>query len=47
MSLNSTNPDNGSTFIFSSDNMEDGDHQLRGSIESLEQNGAIILDYFE
>jgi hypothetical protein len=47
VSLNNTNPANGSALIFSSDNMEDGDHQLRGSIESREQNGGIILDYFE
>jgi hypothetical protein len=45
--VNNTNPTNGSALIFSSDNIEDGDHQLRGSIESLEQNGGIILDYFE
>jgi hypothetical protein len=45
--LNSTNPVDESNLAFGSETMEDGDHQLLGSIESLQQNGSITLDYFE
>ena len=47
VSLNGTNFANGPTPIFSSDIMEDGDHQLFVYINSLQKNGTLAVDYFE
>jgi len=40
-------PADGPTPVFTSDNMEDGDHQLLGRVESRKENGLIIVDHFE
>ena len=45
--LNSMNSVNEPSLLFSSDNMEDGDHQLYGEIVSLQVNGSLAVDYFE
>ena len=45
--LNSTKSANRPSLIFSSDNMEDGDHQLYGELASLQVNGSLAVDYFE
>jgi len=45
--LNSTNPDDMQTLVYSSGNMEDGDHQIWGTIETLEKHGVIEVHYFE
>jgi len=37
----------GATPAFTSDNMEDGDHQLYGEVESRKKNGPIVVDHFE
>jgi hypothetical protein len=37
----------GPTPAFSADNLEDGDHQLYGEVESRRDNGLIIVDHFE
>jgi len=47
--LNSTinGPTNESTPAFSADELEDGDHQLYGEVESRKENGVILVDHFE
>jgi hypothetical protein len=38
---------NGSAPVFSADSLEDGDHQLLVYVNSLQRNGAVVVDYFE
>ena len=47
VSLNGTNFDDGPTLVWSADNLGDGDHQLAMSIDSLEENGSVAVDYLE
>ena len=45
--LNGTNSVDQPTLLFTADNMGDEDHQLLVNIESLAQNGTVVVDYFE
>ena len=47
VALNGTNCDDGPTLIWSVDNLGDGDHQLWVVVNSLQQNGSVVVDYFE
>ena len=38
---------NGLAPAFHAENLEDGDHQLYGKVESLQDSGIIIVDHFE
>ena len=47
--LNSTNPDNNSTRLWSKEGLRDGDHQVIGTTDAANDLsvGNIWLDYFE
>ena len=45
LSLDGTN--DGTTLIWNADNLGDDDHQLLVHINSLPQNGSVVVDYFE
>ena len=47
VSLDGTSYDNGPTLIWSADTLGDGDHQLLVYVGSLQQNGIVMVDYFE
>ena len=47
VSLDRTNYDNGPTLIWSADTLGDGDHQLLVYVSLIQQNGVVVVDYFE
>jgi len=47
VSLNGTNFDDGPTHVWNADNFGDGEHQLWVVVNSLQQNGSVVVDYFE
>ena len=47
VSLNGTNFDDGPKLVWNADNLGDGDHQLWVYVNSLQQNGSVVVDYFE
>ena len=47
VSLNGTNFDDGPILVWSAYNLGDGDNQLLLYVKSLQQNGSVVIDYFE
>ena len=47
MSLNDTNFDSGPTLVWNANNLRDADHQLYVYVNSLQENGSIVVDYLE
>ena len=47
VTLNGTSFNDGPQLVWNADNLGDGDHQLYAVINSLSQNGNVMVDYFE
>ena len=45
--VNGTNPDDGPKLVWGVDDLRDGDHQFALYVKSLQEDGFILVDYFE
>lgn len=47
LSVGGTDSANGPTLLWSVENLKDGDHQLLFLVNSVQEQGSVMVDYFE